>query len=271
MARATQLPGFSLVFRGLVGLAALGGCNVVESLEKYLERKEQAEAQEQRAEGREARAKGDGFSVPVPEGFTRVADVGHGGLGFVRDDSAQQGRAATSILIAREPLEGVRVPSTGRECEALARNVMASTEKLVSTELVEIEGVERCRYTVEADAKSDTSTSTLMAVGGELWWLSCKRDEGDTTAMPTCDEMLEGWRNDPIAPEVYVLKAKALAERTCACETLDCATTESQRFQGWIADTDGAAAGLGDAQAEEVEGSVRKMTECMTRIATSGI
>ena len=69
----------------------------------------------------------------------------------------------------------------------------------------------------------------------------------------------------------YVKKAEEFAEKACACKDAACATDVTKEQATWLSENAETAAKLSSGDAEKVAAATTKMTECVTKLATSGM
>lgn len=68
----------------------------------------------------------------------------------------------------------------------------------------------------------------------------------------------------------YVKGIEDFAEKACACKDADCVTKVSQESADWLSKNAEKAAKLDAGDAEKVGAATKKMTDCVTKIATAG-
>jgi hypothetical protein len=63
-----------------------------------------------------------------------------------------------------------------------------------------------------------------------------------------------------------VAKTKEFTDKICACKDMDCAQKVTEEMQKW-AEENKDAQGT-ESQAKEIEAETKRLTECMTKLAT---
>jgi hypothetical protein len=186
----------------------LGGC---EAVDKYLARKEHAEAKAEQtkareqaeAEGKEYRRSGPDFSVPVPEGYTEIVDdkvlasMGAGGFGFAADARGGEGWFLASIAFAPTAAGSPEVADAATCKEAATGLASMTNTKVLRDGMVEIGGAQRCQWELTANDDADRrARGTAMRSPTQTWVVTCNYDARDESAQATCSEVLEGWKNE---------------------------------------------------------------------------
>ena len=191
----------------ICALMALCGC---EALDKYLARKEHAEAQAEqaearemaKAEGKELRKAGPDFSVVIPEGYTdivneeQLAAAGAGAFGFAADERGGDGWFLSSIAFVPVP-KGAPGPGDDTSCTREATGLASATgSTLVRSGIVELGGAKRCQWELVAnDNPNRLATGTVMKSPSQMWVVTGNRDKRDASALPTYIDTLESWKD----------------------------------------------------------------------------
>jgi hypothetical protein len=63
-------------------------------------------------------------------------------------------------------------------------------------------------------------------------------------------------------------KMEEWADKVCACKDMDCIQKVQKEQEEWISKNGQAHAGASEADAKKVEAATKKMTDCVTKIAT---